>query len=274
MIKFSHSVFALPFALTSATWAGLQYGISFKQIFWILVAMVTARSSAMGFNRLADKELDAKNPRTQKREIPTGKLSVKEVWIFVIFSSALFILASWSLNRLCFYLSPVALFTIFFYSYTKRFTWLSHAFLGFSHMTAIVGSWLAVAGEFALPPILLGISALLWMVGFDTVYACQDYEFDKKNSLYSIPQTFGIENAMIIARISHLFSFSILISLKFILNLGIFYSIGLVLVGIILVYQHIMVSKAVTVAKVNTAFFMINGILSSIYFIFTLLDTL
>lgn len=271
MIKFSHTIFALPFALSSVVFSALFYRVTLEKIFWILIAMLGARSSAMGFNRIVDRKIDALNPRTNLRELPTGKISTFEASVFVIFFSALFIYASYKLNSLCFYLSPVALAVIFFYSFTKRFTWLSHLFLGLSLGLAPIGAWLAIAGRFDLPPVILGFGVLTWIGASDIIYACQDYDFDVKHGLYSIPQKFGIENALKISSLIHLLTFASFVSLKFVLNLGWIYTIGLILIGVLLIYQHRIV-KPNDLSRVNFAFNNINSLVSTLYFVFSSLE--
>ncbi len=271
MIKFSHTLFALPFALSSVVLSSLYYKVTPEKLFWILVAMIGARSSAMGFNRVVDKKFDALNPRTKNRELPTGKISTFEAIVFIIFFSALFIYASYKLNKLCFYLSPVALAVIFFYSFTKRFTWLSHIFLGISLGLAPVGAWLAIAGRFDLPPIILGIGVLTWISASDIIYACQDYEFDLKHGLYSIPKKFGIERALKISSAIHFLTFLSFVALKYLLNLGTIYTIGLALIGTLLIYQHKIVSPD-DLSKVNFAFNNINSLVSTGYFVFVSLE--
>ena len=187
MIRFSHSVFALPFALTSAVLAAPAGGVGGRQLLWIVVAMVAARSAAMGFNRLADQAIDARNPRTAGRELPRGVLSRGEVWAFVAISTAAFVLAAAMLNPLCLALSPVALLIVFGYSYTKRFTAASQLVLGLSLAVAPVGAWLAIRGRFEAVPLVLGAAVVLWVAGFDTIYACQDADFDRREGLHSHP---------------------------------------------------------------------------------------
>lgn len=273
MIKFSHTLFALPFALSSVVFSSLFYDVTPEKFFWILMAMIGARSSAMGFNRVIDKDLDALNPRTKNRELPTGKISMSEATVFILIFSALFVYSAYKLNSLCFYLSPVALAVVFFYSFTKRFTWFSHLFLGISLGLAPVGAWLAIAGRFDLPPIILGFGVLTWIGASDIIYACQDYEFDIKQGLYSIPQKFGIEKALKISSAIHFLTFLSFIALKFLLNLGSIYTVGLVLIGILLVYQHKIISPK-DLSKVNFAFNNINSLVSTSYFVFSALETM
>jgi len=273
MIRFSHTIFALPFALSSVVFSSLFYDVTPEKFFWILIAMICARSSAMGFNRIVDKKFDALNPRTKNRELPTGKISTFEAIIFVVFFSALFIYSAYKLNPLCFYLSPVALAVIFFYSFTKRFTWFSHLFLGISLGLAPVGAWLAIAGRFDLPPIIIGFGVLTWIGASDIIYACQDYEFDRRYGLYSIPQRFGIEKALKISSAVHFLTFLSFTVLKFLLNLGLIYTIGLILIGMLLIYQHKIVNPK-DLSRVNFAFNNINSLVSTTYFVFSALEVM
>ena len=200
MVKFSHSLFALPFAFSGAALAAAGHGISARQVFWIVVAMLGARNAAMGFNRLADHVLDGRNPRTAGRELPRGALSRGAVWAFTGALSALTVIAAFQLNTLCGVLSPVALLIVMGYSYSKRFTWASHGWLGLGLAVAPVGGWLAVRGSFAPTPWLLAAGVLTWVAGFDTVYACQDVEFDRGEGLHSIPARFGVGAALVVGR--------------------------------------------------------------------------
>lgn len=274
LIKFSHTIFALPFALTSVVFASYQVPaeIIFREkLIWIILAMIGARSAAMGFNRVIDRNIDAKNPRTQNREIPAGKISVQTAYGFIIISSALLVFASYMLNDLCFYLSPVALFAVFFYSFTKRFTWLAHLFLGLGLGLAPVGSWIAVTGEFGLVSILLGIAVMVWTAGFDIIYACQDFKFDKEARLRSIPVKFGIENSLLIAKTFHALMVLILGIIFFLMPVGIFYVVGLVSAIFLLMYEHRLINPN-DLSKLNMAFFNMNGIIASVIFIFVFLD--
>ena len=206
MIRFPHSVFALPFALTATLLAAREGGITGGQVFWIVVAMVAARSAAMGFNRLVDHAIDARNPRTATRELPRGVVSRPEVLGFVILSSAAFVLAAGMLNSLCLALSPVALAIVLGYSYTKRFTVLSHLVLGLSLAIAPIGAWIAVRGTLDGPALLMGGGVMFWVAGFDIIYSCQDYEVDRGEGLFSIPARFGIKGALVISAVLHLFT--------------------------------------------------------------------
>jgi 4-hydroxybenzoate polyprenyltransferase len=268
MIKFSHSVFALPFALTSMALAAAD-GVRWTQVGWILVAMVGARSAAMGFNRLADHAIDARNPRTAGRELPRGLLSRAEVWAFVIVSAAALVLAAGMLNRLCLWLSPVALAIVFVYSYTKRFTSLSHLVLGLALAVAPVGAWLAVRGSFDAVPILLGLAVLFWVAGFDTIYACQDVDFDRQEGLRSLPARLGVRNALRVARVFHGLAVALLLSLYWLAALHPLYLAGVAGVAALLLYEHSLVRHD-DLSRVDIAFFTLNGWISIGYFAVTL----
>ena len=268
MIKFSHSVFALPFALSSAALAARE-GFRWSQVLWILVAMVGARSAAMGFNRLADHALDARNPRTAWRELPRGVLSRAEVWGFVLLSAAALVVAAAMLNPLCLALSPLALLIAFGYSYTKRFTPASHLVLGLSLGLAPVGAWLAIRGAVAPPPLILAGAVLLWVAGFDTIYSCQDADFDRAAGLHSLPARLGVARALVLARVFHLGAVVLLASLFLVAPLHALYLVGILAVAALLAYEHSLV-KADDLSKVNAAFFTVNGWVSLGYFAITL----
>lgn len=267
MIKFSHSVFALPFALASATLAARE-GFHVLQILWIVVAMVGARSAAMGFNRLVDQRIDAMNPRTAGRELPRGLIGRGEVWALVVVSSGAFVLAAALLNPLCLALSPVALAMVLTYSFTKRFTALSHLVLGLSLAIAPVGAWLAIRGAFALPPLILGAAVLFWVAGFDTIYACQDVDFDRAARLHSIPARLGVARALIAARVFHVGAVVLLASLFFVTRLHPLYLAGVAGVAALLTYEHSLV-KADDLSRIDAAFFAVNGWVSVGYFVVT-----
>jgi 4-hydroxybenzoate polyprenyltransferase len=270
MIKFSHSIFALPFAFTAAILA--SSGIpSLYQIFWITLAMVGARSAAMGLNRIIDRKIDALNPRTAKREIPSGEVKVTEAWIFVLLSLILLLISAYKLNPLCFKLAPVAIFFLFLYSYTKRFTWLSHIFLGITISAAPLGAWVAIKGSLNLEIIPLSMAVIFWLAGFDILYALQDVEFDKSHGLYSIPQRFGIKKALIFSRLFHFITWSLLILTGIIFGLNIIYWIGLFIISILLIYEHRLV-KPNDLSRLNIAFFNMNGYISLTVFFFTLIS--
>lgn len=270
MIKFPHTIFALPFAFMGAILAEKKIP-SLDKIFWITIAMVGARSAAMSFNRLADWRFDALNPRTKERALPRGLVTQLQVMAFIIITSAIFIYAASRLNDLAFKLSPLALFIVFFYSYTKRFTSFSHFFLGFSLSLAPIGAWIGIKGEIELPALLLGGAVIFWLIGFDTLYALQDIDFDKKIGLRSIPAKLGIKKSLYISRISHFITVVLLFSLYPILNLGFFYLLGLLAVIILLVREHSLV-KEDDLSKLDLAFFNMNGYISVTIFLFTLVD--
>jgi 4-hydroxybenzoate polyprenyltransferase len=263
MIKIEHTLFALPFAFLGAV-LGANGLPSLRQIIWIVVAMVGARSAAMAFNRLADRRIDARNPRTAMRAIPAGQLSVGFVWAFTIVASGLFLLASAMLNHLTLILSPLALASVLLYSLTKRWTQFSHIVLGWCLSIAPTGAWIAVRGEFGSPiPLLLSLVVLLWTAGFDVLYACQDYEFDRHEGLHSIPATFGIARALWISRALHAAAFLALIWLYLMTALGPVALIGVVFTGGLLLYQHRLV-KADDLSRLNAAFFTTNAFVSVI----------
>src|SRR5436305_89234 len=263
MIKIEHTLFALPFAFLGAVLAAR--GIPSRwQIVWIVIAMVGARSTAMAFNRIADREYDARNPRTKMRAIPAGVLSAAFVWGFTLISAAIFFLAAAMLNRLTLLLSPIALASVVLYSYTKRWTLLSHLILGWCLAIAPTGAWIAVRGAIDSPiPLLLSLVVMLWTAGFDVLYACQDYDFDRREGLYSIPARFGISGALWISRLLHAGAFAALVALYFLTNLGALAIIGIVATGALLIYQHTLV-RADDLSRLNAAFFATNAFVSVI----------
>jgi len=265
MVKFSHSIFALPFALSGAALAAARYGISWRQTVWIVVAMAAARNAAMGFNRLADQAIDARNPRTAGRELPRGALSRGAVWAFTATLSGLFVVASFELNALCGALSVPALLVIFAYSLTKRFTWASHLVLGLSLAIAPVGGWLAIAGHFAAIPLWLALAVGFWVAGFDTIYACQDAAFDRREGLFSIPARFGVRRALVLARVFHGVALFAMTAVGLSASLHAVYFLGLVIVAVVLVVEHRLV-RADDLSKVGVAFLNANGLISMIYF--------
>ena len=257
MIKLSHSVFALPFALAAAVLAAAE-GARTAQILWIVVAMIGARSAAMGFNRLADQAIDARNPRTAGRELPRGVLGRGEVWAFVILSSAVFVFAAAMLNPLCLALSPVALAIIMGYSYTKRFTAFSHVVLGLALGIAPIGAWLAIRGRFDVVPLVLALAVMAWVAGFDTIYACQDVDFDRREGLRSLPARLGVAAALRIARALHVACVLLLGAVYVLAPLHPVYLLGLCGVAALLVYEHSLV-RADDLSRVDAAFFAVNG---------------
>jgi 4-hydroxybenzoate polyprenyltransferase len=277
MIKFEHSVFALPFALTGALLAFRESGFAVSgawwKVLWIVVAMVGARSAAMAFNRLIDAEIDGKNPRTKIRHIPAGLLSPGFCIGFTVAASALFLFAAWELNTLCFRLAPLALAIVFVYSFTKRFTHLSHIVLGFALGIAPAAAWIAVRGS--LDPRILWLTAAVtfWTAGFDIIYSCQDYEFDSALQLYSVPRLVGIGKALIIARALHILMIVSLLMLVWQLHLGMLSVVGVAAVACLLIYEHGIV-KADDLSRVNAAFFTMNGWVSVLFFVFWAADIL
>ncbi len=266
MIKIEHTLFALPFAFLGAVLAA--NGIpSATQTLWITLAMVGARSTAMAFNRIADREYDARNPRTSTRAIPAGDLSVGFVLVFTIVGAGLFLFAASMLNRLTLVLSPVALASIVLYSYTKRWTLQSHLVLGWCLAIAPTGAWIAVRGSIDSPaPLLLSLLVMLWTAGFDVLYACQDYQFDRREGLHSIPARFGISQSLWISRLLHVGAFAALVALYFVTHLGLLAVVGLVATGALLVYQHTLV-RADDLSRLNAAFFTTNAFVSVILFV-------
>jgi 4-hydroxybenzoate polyprenyltransferase len=269
MIKFSHSIFALPFAFTGAVLAASGIPPA-GQLFWITVAMVGARSGAMGLNRIIDRKIDAENPRTMGREIPSGKIKIVDAAGFTLVSFAVLILAAYKLNPLCLMLSPLAIFVLGLYSYTKRFTWMSHFVLGLSISAAPLGAWIAVRGTFDIEIIPLGFAVIFWLAGFDVLYAMQDMEFDRSYGLHSIPQRFGARNALTLSRIFHFITWALLVLTGAFFHLGLAYWIGMALIAGLLIYEHALV-KPDDLSKLNTAFFNMNGYISITIFIFTLI---
>jgi 4-hydroxybenzoate polyprenyltransferase len=266
-VRFSHSVFALPFALTGALLAAREHPLTWAHAGWIVLAMVAARSAAMGFNRLADARLDALNPRTSMREIPRGAMTSAEATLFVMISSAVFVVASWQLSPLCALLSPVALAIVFWYSLAKRYTSYTQAFLGLAMAVAPVGGWLAVGGRAGWEPWLLGAAIGLWVGGFDVLYACQDEAFDRTHGLQSIPVRFGIERSLRISRVMHVAAVLCMALLAVVVPLGPIYVMGVVLVAALLVYQQSLVRHD-DLSQVKRAFDL-NGYVGILYFVTT-----
>ena len=263
MIKIEHTLFALPFAFLGALLAanGLP---ALRQVLWIIVAMVGARSAAMAFNRIADRNIDARNPRTANRAIPAGLLSVGFVWAFTIVAAAVFLFAAAMLNRLTLILAPVALASVLLYSFTKRWTQFSHLVLGWCLSIAPTGAWIAVRGEIgSAVPLLLSLVVLLWTAGFDVLYACQDYDFDRHEGLRSIPARFGISRALWISRALHAGAFVALLALYLMTNLGPVAFAGVIATGALLIYQHRLV-RADDLGRLNAAFFTTNAFVSVI----------
>jgi 4-hydroxybenzoate polyprenyltransferase len=272
MIKWEHSIFALPFALCGAMLAagGLP---GLHQLIWIIVAMISARSAAMAFNRLADASIDAANPRTQTRALPAGILTPSFVSRFVLISCSIFVLAAFELNRLSLMLSPVALAILLLYSYTKRFTRWSHLVLGFALGIAPAGAWIAVRGSLDPRILLLTAAVTFWVGGFDVLYGCQDCEFDRQSGLHSIPRHAGIPAALWIARLFHLLMLALLVALVLVFSLGKLAFVGVFAVALLLAYEHSLVS-ARDLSKLNAAFFTMNGVISVVFFFFIAGDLL
>jgi 4-hydroxybenzoate polyprenyltransferase len=268
MIKFSHSIFALPFALAAAALAARE-GFRWAQIGWIVVAMVGARSAAMGFNRLADQAIDARNPRTAGRELPRGVLKRGEVWTLVLVSAAALVIAAAMLGPLCLALSPIAIAIVFGYSYTKRFTALSHVVLGLALAIAPVGAWLAIRGSFSLVPMAIGLGVLFWVAGFDTIYSCQDAAFDREAGLHSLPARIGVRRALIAARAFHVAAIAFLLSVYMLAALHPIYLAGIAAIAVLLLYEHSLV-RADDLSRVDAAFFTLNGWISVGYLAVTL----
>ena len=266
LVKFEHTIFALPFALTGFIFAVKQDSadLSFKLLFLVLLCMVFARNAAMGFNRYLDREFDKMNPRTATREIPAGILEPKSVMLFVILNSLFFIVTTWFINSLCFYLSPVALFVILFYSYTKRFTPLCHFVLSLGLAIAPVGAYLAVAGKFDWLPLMLGFVVFFWVSGFDIIYALQDEDFDKDVNLKSIPSLLGKKRALYVAKIIHLVTAVFVVIVAVLTPANWLHIAGAFIFIALLGYQHTIV-KHNDLSKVNLAFFTTNGIASVLY---------
>ena len=272
MIKWEHSIFALPFALCGAMLAAGGFP-SPHQLLWIIVAMVAARSAAMAFNRWADAAIDAANPRTSSRALPAGNLSAAFVVTFVVVSSAIFILAASQLNRLTLLLSPVALAVLLLYSYTKRVTRWSHLVLGFALGIAPAAAWIAVRGALDPRILLLTAAVTFWVGGFDVLYACQDFEFDCQAGLHSVPRYFGIPAALWVARAFHLIMVLLLVALLISFGLGLWAGVGVLAVIVLLIYEHSLV-RADDLSKLNAAFFTMNGVISVLFFVFVAADVL
>src|SRR5208337_2379755 len=280
MIKFSHSVFALPFAFTgailasawgngkAATFLGLVGFPPAEKLFWITVAMIGARSGAMGLNRIIDRKIDAANPRTAGRELPSGKIRVLDAAIFTSVALSLLIFAAYRLNPLCFKLSPLAILVLVLYSYTKRFTWMAHFVLGIAIAAAPLGAWIAVRGTLDKEILPLSLAVVFWLAGFDVLYALQDIEFDRGYGLHSIPQRFGIKGSLVLSRIFHFITWLLLAATGLIFALNIIYWIGMLVIGGLLIYEHSLV-KDEDLSGLDMAFFNMNGYISIAIFLFT-----
>jgi 4-hydroxybenzoate polyprenyltransferase len=264
-VRLSHSVFALPFALSGLALATLETPFRWEVLLWVAVAMVTARCAAMGFNRIVDRHFDARNPRTSARELPSGSISIKGAWAFVLASSAVFCAAAWLLNPLCGVLSPVALAILFFYSVTKRFTWTSQFWLGLSLGISPIGAWIALTGNFDARVLPMAVAVLLWVAAFDIFYSCLDYRFDHAEGLHSVPQRWGITGGVWIARVMHLVTAILLIATYWLFPFGAGYLIGVVLVVMLLAIEDFMVNPR-DLSRVMFAF-NLNGPVSIVYFL-------
>lgn len=276
MIKFEHSIFALPFAYLGAILGSLEVNGQFPswmQILWITIAMVGARSAAMALNRIIDRKIDAKNPRTAERHIPKGLIPITFAWGFVVVSFIVLFVAAFQLNILAVELLPIAVFFLVFYSYTKRFTWACHLVLGIATGLGPLGGWIATTGQIDIKGILLFLTVALWIGGFDVIYACQDVEFDRKEGLHSIPVRFGIKRGLQISSIMHLGTAFGLFGLLWMTDLGITFGMGVIVALLILIYEHSIVSHD-DLSRLNTAFFTMNGVLSVIVFCFMMIDVL
>ena len=276
LVRLPHTVFALPFALVGVVLASYVAPITLSDVLWVVVAFTTARFAAMGFNRIVDREIDARNPRTKSREIPSGAMSVREAGVAVTIASLLFFIAAWQLNTLCLILAPVALAWVLFYSYTKRFTRWSHLVLGIGLSIAPVGAYIAISGHWSDPwwmLISLAIAVATWVGGFDILYALQDVSFDRENGLYSVPSTFGEANALGIARVLHLTTVAALGIAGVGAGAGVLYFAGVVVAGGLLLYEHSLV-KADDFTRLDAAFFTMNGVISIVFFGFVFTERL
>jgi 4-hydroxybenzoate polyprenyltransferase len=270
MIKFEHTIFALPFALLSLFLA--SNGVPEPRILlWVLVAMVGARSTAMTMNRIADRQFDAENPRTRMRHLPAGLVSVRMAWIFALGTAALFVYAASQLNRLTLALAPVALAVIWSYSWTKRFTWASHLWLGLALALAPLGAWIAVRGRLDVLPLLLGAGVVFWVAGFDTLYACQDTDYDTRRGLWSLPARFGPRRALMVARVFHVLMLASFATLGIGFGFGWIYFVGLACVALLVIVQHALV-RASDLRHIDVAFFNVNSIVGVLLMAFALAD--
>jgi len=273
LVMLPHTLFALPFALTAVVLASYRTAVDLVTLLLIVVAFTGARSAAMGFNRLIDQSVDAANPRTRGRHLPAGRLTRSQAALFVLGSVAAFEIAAWALGRLPFALSPVALALVFFYSYTKYFTSISHLVLGLCLSIAPVGAYIAVTGSFYLGIFVLAAAVVFWVAGFDIIYSLQDEQFDRRSGLFSLPAKLGASRALTLSRVFHLLSFLLLCAVGLFFPIGAFYWAGCLLVGSMLIYEHRLVSPE-DISRVNAAFFTVNGAVSLLFFALNLLDRL
>ena len=266
-VKFSHTIFALPFVLATMAIASLEMELTLWQVFLILMAMATARSAAMGINRIIDRNIDAKNKRTQKRELVTGKISVRDARIFIIINSILFWTIAATFNYITLLCAPIILILFYIYPYLKQVTWLSHFFLGFVDGLAPIATWIALFADVSPTAFFLGLAMMCWIAGFDIIYALQDIEFDRKEGLYSLPACFGIKISLVVSGILHIFT---LVFLYFSFD-GSIYLIGITVMLLVLAYEH-WILKPDDFSRVNMAFFNVNGLASLLFFTFTWLE--
>lgn len=273
LVMFSHTIFSLSFALISMLIAG-NNKLNFVTIFWILVAFLAARTGANALNRVIDAEIDARNPRTATRQLPQGLMNKKEILIFVIICFAIMVFAAWKLNTICLILSPIALFLMIIYSYTKRFTWACHIVLGITSAAAPVGAWLAVTGKITLLPLVMGVANTLWVAGFDIIYGAQDYDFDTANGIHSIPARFGVKNALLISRMFHVAALICLFLVGLLAPvLGVIYYVGLSIIAVLFVIQHKLVSPD-NLKNVKVASYNVNQVISMVFLVTGIIDCL
>ncbi|HEU4962800.1 MAG TPA: UbiA-like polyprenyltransferase [Bacilli bacterium] len=274
MIKFEHTIFALPYAfigMVMASFYTYDGWPGWATVFWVTLAMVGARSAAMGLNRVIDAVIDAKNPRTATREIPRGAIKRLEAWLFILVSFAVLGVSSYMLNPLCFKLLPIAVFFLVLYPYCKRFTWACHLVLGIADALAPLGGWIAVTGRFDVPALLLGGAVAVWIAAFDIIYACQDVEFDRRHGLHSIPSRFGIKTGLMISRLMHVGTIVLFALVPLFVSLGVLYWVGVAAVAALLWYEHRIISPH-DMSRIDVAFFTVNSYVASVAFVFTLGD--
>lgn len=273
LVMFSHTIFSLSFALISMLLAG-ERKLNFWTIFWILVAFLGARTGANALNRVIDEKIDAKNPRTANRQLPQGLMNRNEVLVFVAINFLIMVFAAYKLNFLCLILSPIALFLMIIYSYTKRFTWACHIVLGITSAAAPVGAWIAVTGRISLLPLVMGAANCLWVAGFDIIYGAQDYDFDVKNNIYSIPSRFGVKNALNISKVFHFLALTFLFIVGILSKeLGTIYYIGLAIISVLFIVQHSLVSEN-NLKNVKIASYNVNQVISIVFLVFGFIDCL
>jgi 4-hydroxybenzoate polyprenyltransferase len=273
MVKFSHTIFALPFALAAAALASRGVGLPLSRLFGIIVAMAAARTAAMGFNRIVDRHIDAKNPRTAGREIPRGVVSVRTAWTLTAVSTVVFVAAAAFLGKLCLALTPIALVLLFGYSLTKRFTALCHLILGLAIASGPAGAWIAVRGDFGLVPGLLMIAVATWIGGFDVLYALADRDFDRSAGLQSIPARMGVSGALLVSALLHVVTLAALVALAWVGGLGVIYLCGVAVVAVLLAWEHAIV-RPTDLSRLNVAFFNLNGYVSVVFLVATVADIL